>query len=498
MANITPRKNKSGEIVSYRIRVSRGYDTAGQKLKPYEMTWRPHQGMTKRQIEKEVQRQATLFEEQCKQGLTGDGRQKFGEYAAYVLDLKEKRGELRHHTVVRYRELLKRVNDGIGHIKIQDIRPQHLNQLYEQLGKDGMRKDAHKAVIKDGVNLADIIHRTGSGNIERFLKEQAQLSVATYRSAVNGKSINIESAKKLAAALNTDVKRLFDLVTDNRPLSSKTIREHHVLIHLIMEQAVKEMLIPFNTADRATPPQAGKPKANYFEQDEITAILQAAESVPLKWKTILHLMLVTGGRRGEVLGLTWDCVDFIFERIHIEKTVNYESDTGIYIDDTKTERSARWIKLPPETMNLLQEYKQTYYDPLRIASGTAWLGLKDKEGILHDDFLFVQDSGANIGLPMHPDSVTGYCNDFSDKYGLKHINPHAFRHSAASLLYFAGMDSISISAYLGHATPSTTQNLYAHVIGEAQSRIASAMGEIVITKRIQTKEETQDTDLKAV
>ena len=63
MANITPRKNKSGEIVSYRIRVSRGYDTAGQKLKPYEMTWRPRQSMTKRQIEKEVQWQATLFEE---------------------------------------------------------------------------------------------------------------------------------------------------------------------------------------------------------------------------------------------------------------------------------------------------------------------------------------------------------------------------------------------------------------------------------------------------
>ncbi|MBO5449296.1 MAG: site-specific integrase [Ruminococcus sp.] len=485
MANITPRKNKSGEIVSYRIRVARGYTAQGEKLKPYERTWKPDKGMTKRQVEKELNRQAALFEEQCKQGLTGDSKQKFGAYAAYVLDLKEQRGELRHHTVVRYRELLKRINAGIGHIKLQDLRPQHLNQLYEQLGKNGLRKDAQKAIVKDGVKLSDMIHKAGFSNVELFLKEQVHLSVATYRNAANGKSVTLESANKLATALDTDVKKLFNLVTDSRPLSSKTVREHHVLIHLILEQAVREMIIPFNTADRATPPKADKPKANYFEQDEITAILQAAESIPLKWKTILHLMLVTGGRRGEVLGLTWDCIDFTFSRIHIEKTVNYEADVGIYVDTTKTDKSTRWIKLPANTMQLLHQYKTEYYDPLRTVSSKSWTVIKDKNGMIHNDFLFVQDSGENIGAPMHPDSVTGYCNNFSDKYNLKHINPHAFRHSAASLLYFAGMDTISISSYLGHAAPSTTQNLYAHVMQEAESRIAAAMGEIVITQRIQ-------------
>ena len=124
MANISARKNKKGEIISYRIRVSRGYDSNGKQLKPYEMTWHPASDMSAKRIEKEVQKQATLFEEQCRQGLIGDGRQKFGEYAEYVINLKEKSGELRHHTVVRYRELLQRVNQGIGHIKIKDIRPQ--------------------------------------------------------------------------------------------------------------------------------------------------------------------------------------------------------------------------------------------------------------------------------------------------------------------------------------------------------------------------------------
>lgn len=492
MANITKRKNKSGEVVSYRIRVSRGYDTVGRKLKPYEMTYKPTAGMTKRQIEKELNRISTLFEEKCRQGLAGDSRQKFGDYAVYVLKLKEQRGELRHHTVVRYRELLKRVNEGIGHIKLQDLRPQHLNQLYEQLSKEGLRKGANKAFLKKDIDLSALIRKAGSCNIEMFVKEKAHISVSTYRTAANGKSITVGSANKIAAALNADVKKYFDLVADSRPLSPKTVREHHVLIHLILEQAVRESIIPFNTADRVTPPKADKAKANYFERDEITAILQAAENIPLKWKTIIHLMIVTGGRRGEVLGLTWSCVDFTFSRIYIDKTVNYESDTGIYVDTTKTERSTRWIKLPDETMQLLRQYKDEYYEPLRSCAGAAWSGMKDRDGQLHTDFLFVQDSGDNIGAPMHPDSVTGYCNRFSDKYNLKHINPHAFRHSAASLLYFAGMDTISISSYLGHAAPSTTQNLYAHVMQEAESRIAAAMGDIVITQRKEKQNDEQE------
>ena len=72
MANITPRKNKKGEIISYRIRVARGYDSEGKQLNPYEMTWKPEPGMTAKRIEKEVQRQATLFEEQCKQGIPSE------------------------------------------------------------------------------------------------------------------------------------------------------------------------------------------------------------------------------------------------------------------------------------------------------------------------------------------------------------------------------------------------------------------------------------------
>lgn len=196
---------------------------------------------------------------------------------------------------------------------------------------------------------------------------------------------------------------------------------------------------------------------------------------------LIHLLLVTGGRRGEVLGLTWDNIDFNFNRIYIEKCVYYEADTGIYIDKPKTESSIRWIKLPVQTMKLLEQYRDEYYLPLKTACGSSWTD---------SNFLFVKDNGKESGKVMHPDSITGYCDKFAERYVLKHINPHAFRHTMASLLYFAGMDTISISGHLGHAKPSTTQNMYAHVMAEAESRIADCMGDIIFS----TKHKRNDTE----
>ena len=290
----------------------------------------------------------------------------------------------------------------------------------------------------------------------------------------------------IAAALGVDVSELFSLETDSRPLSPKTVNEHHRLIHMIFRQAEKEMLILYNPADKATPPKVPRTRAEYFQPETVAAILTAAEQEPLKWKTILHMLLVTGGRRGEVLGLTWDCIDWTFQRINIEKAVYYVAERGVYVDNVKTDTSVRWVKLPEVTMQLLKQYRDEYYEPLKAAAGDNW----------HESgFLFVQDSGQNIGAVMHPDSVTNYCNVFSERYGLPHIHPHAFRHTAASLLYFAGLDSVSISNMLGHAKVSTTQDIYSHVIAEAQSRAAAAMGEIILsTRKPLQKRETDDTE----
>ncbi len=94
------------------------------------------------------------------------------------------------------------------------------------------------------------------------------------------------------------------------------------------------------------------------------------------------------------------------------------------------------------------------------------------------DFVFAQDNGS----PMHPDSVTDWMKKFSKRHGLSHINPHAFRHTMASMLYFNGVDSVSISKRLGHAQVSITANIYAHIVEEADRKNAEILSDIFLRK----------------
>ena len=395
MANIQERRDKSGKLISYSIRVHRGRGLDGKQLKPWTATFEVSPTWTEKSARKKAEAFAATFEKECKEGVTSDSRQKFAAYCDYVIGLKEQRGT-KHSTIMLYKHLTERIYPAIGHIKLRELRADHLNDLYSALSKDGLNK------------------RNG------------------------GK------------------------------LSTKTILEHHRLISTVLEQAVKEGLVPFNVASRATLPKAEHKEVNYFQPEQVAAIRDALEREPMKWKTLVHLLLITGARRGEVLGLKWDKVDFEGNRIYICNSILYAPDVGIYESTPKTERSRRYVALPPETMQLLRQYR-------------AWQAgerLRLGEYYQNQDFLFTQDNGK----PMHPDSVTEWLKRFSKRHDLPHINPHAFRHTMASMLYFNGVDSVSISKRLGHAQVSTTANIYAHVMEEADQRNADILSDIFLKK----------------
>ena len=252
-------------------------------------------------------------------------------------------------------------------------------------------------------------------------------------------------------------------------LSAKTILEHHRLISTVLEQAVKEGLVPFNVAARATLPKVERKEVNYFQPEQVEAIRDALEREPIKWKTLIHLFLITGARRGEILGLKWNRVDFEGNKIHICNSILYSPDVGIYESTPKTATSDRFVSLPAETMQLLKQYR-VWQTQERLRLG---------EYYQDQGFLFAQDNGK----PMHPDSVTDWLKKFSKRHGLPHINPHAFRHTMASMLYFNGVDSVSISKRLGHAQVSTTANIYAHVMEEADQKNADILADVFLKKR---------------
>ena len=460
MANIQERRDKSGKLVSYSIRVHRGRGMDGKQLKPWTATFEVSPTWTEKSARKKAEAFAATFEKECREGVTSDSRQKFAAYCDYVIGLKEQRG-VKHSTIVRYKELTGRIYPQIGHIKLRELRADHLNDLYTQLAKPGAGKGNSRATAK--VDLAALLKEKKLTRSE--LSQRAGVPLRAVYSAVKEEQVSKEAAEAISNTLGVNA---FKVEESTRTLSAKTILEHHRLISTVLEQAVKEGLVPFNVAGRATLPKAEHKEVNYFQPEQVAAIREALEQEPMKWKMLVHLFLITGARRGELLGLKWSNVDFEGNRIYICNSVLYAPDVGIYESTPKTERSRRYITLPAETMQLLKRY-------------WAWQAeerLRLGEYYQNQDFVFSQDNGK----PMHPDSVTDWLKKFSKRHGLPHINAHAFRHTMASMLYFNGVDSVSISKRLGHAQVSTTANIYAHVMEEADQRNADILSEIFLKK----------------
>ena len=392
MANITARRDKTGAINAYQIRVFRGRNSDGTRLKDYCMTWRPTPGMTKRQIEKELERQATLFEEACKQGSVSTEKPTFEKYASYVVNLKERAGA-KAKTISSYLDLLERVNREIGAIKVQDLRPDHLNRLYEKLAEPGQ-------------NMI-----TGGG------------------------------------------------------LSAKTIREHHRVISSVLAQAVKEGLIPYNIAQRATPPRVPRHEMKTFEAEEVQAIMEALETEPMKWQVCTHLLIATGARRGEIAGLKWTDVDWKNRRLHLRENRVYTARTGAVSTSLKTDES-RVVSISSHVLDLLKRWKAeqaAYFSRLGITP----------------IYILTAESGG----PIHPDSPTKWLAKFSERHGLPHIHPHLFRHTQASLLIAEGVDIVTVSKRLGHSKTSTTMDIYSHLLAKSDEKASDTIDDLLYRQK---------------
>lgn len=460
MANIQERRDKNGKLISYSIRVFRGRDASGKQLKPWTATFDVSPTWKEESARKKAEAFAATFEKECREGTTSDSRRKFSEYCDYVIDLKEQRGA-KHSTIVWYREQTERIYPEIGHIKLKDLRADDLNRLYTKLSKTTSKATSAKSMV----NLPSILKEKHITRVS--IAKATGLSENTVRIAVRGNNCSVETATSICSVLGLKLEKTFLVLNENKSLSGKTVSGYHRMISAVLKQAVKEGLIPFNVAANADPPKVEKKDTKSFQSAELPAILKALETEPLKWKTIVHLLLITGARRGEILGLKWSAVDFTNNRIHICNNVLYTPDRGIYQDTPKTESSIRWIALPQETMDLLEEWK-TYQEADAKKKGAFY---HNKEGLL-----FTQENGS----PMCPDSVTTYLRRFSKKNNLPHINPHKFRHTMASMLIYKHVDPVSVSKRLGHSQVSTTTDIYAHVIEEADQQNADLLAGIFL------------------
>lgn len=380
MATIQKRKS------SYLIRVSCGYDTKGKQI-IQSMTWKPDEGMTPKQIEKELKRQSVLFEEACMKGFQSKAV-KFETFCEEWFEDYAKTN-LRNTTYERLLQLRGRIYPVIGHIRMDKITPRQIQTFVNSLSKEGANE------------------RTG------------------------------------------------------KPLAPKTIRHNLSLISDVFSYAVKMGVVAENPCSKVTIPKGEVKEKQIYTPAEVEKFLMLLNDEPLKYRTFFYLMIYSGFRRGEMLGLEWKDVDFDNNIISVRRTSNYTAKKGVYTDTTKTKRSQRTLKFPQFIMDMLKEYKEEQdADALRLAD--RWV---------ETDRLYVKWDGR----PMQNGTPYFWLGEFCEKHDLPFYGLHSFRHLFCSLLVNQGVDIVTVSGALGHSCVSTTSNIYCHMFQEAQAKVSDAV-----------------------
>lgn len=451
MASIT----KQGR--GYKITVSFGFDANGHRHREF-MTWIPDPKMTEKQIEKELNRQATLFEERVRTGSTVmDGSIRFEAWAKkYMAEYAEP--NLKAHTVARYRTQLSRICMAIGHIKLKDLKPGHISKFYANLQEAGIR-DHEIAKIKIDLTAWRKQHNVTLAR----LSEESGVSEFTLKKLAHKEPILKDKALAVAAAMGMPAADVFAFERDMRPLKATSIQSYHHTLSSVLSVAVEQGYIQTNPAANVKLPSAEQSEPAYLDEPEAKRLLELLEHEPIRWRAPITFDLLSGLRRGEILGLRWQDVDLDNHLIQIRQTWNYVPAQKCYVDTPKSRKSKRPLKISQTAISLLLEYK-AWQEHQREILGDAWIGDGDR--------IFTAEDGG----PVFPDALTHWFHSFVRRNGFSaDVHLHSLRHTYASLQIAEGIPLIVVSHNLGHAQASTTSNIYAHVIASAEAKAATVM-----------------------
>ena len=251
--------------------------------------------------------------------------------------------------------------------------------------------------------------------------------------------------------LTTDrIQKFLNYLLDEKNLSVKTVKNISGVLHKALEQAFIVGHIKANPCNRTQLPKAPKKKIKPMSNENIELFLKTIKSH--KFENIYYVTLFTGLREGEVLGLTWDCVDFknntILVNKQLKKNTQYAGSTHI-LSSTKNGEE-RIIRVAPSVMLVLARH-QKIQEKMADKAGCAW----NNEWNL----VFTNELG---GFISH---ATVY-NNFKrivKQLGIPEMRFHDLRHTYATISLESGDDFKTVQSNLGHATASFTLDVYGHV-----------------------------------
>lgn len=281
---------------------------------------------------------------------------------------------------------------------------------------------------------------------DRAKPRMSQNTFARYESAI---VIHIRNDAITTMPLSqVNAKAILDLLARRRAQGAKapTLQNIRATLSVALEDARREDLILDNPVSKIPPQVRHKSDARFLTPEQSKALLDAAEGHEVR--PLLVVALRVGMRLSEILGLTWDCIDFANKKITIKQQLQ-RHDGKFYIGETKTSGTRRTVKVHPEVLKQFELAKETQSDEPDAESEVPNLVFRSRSG-----------------APYHRKTILDWTNRFMKEAGIPEHGFHALRHTCASILINAGADPLRVQKHLGHSNVRVTMGTYAHLFDE--------------------------------
>ncbi len=248
---------------------------------------------------------------------------------------------------------------------------------------------------------------------------------------------------------------------DGKPgLNAKSIKNIHGILHKALEQAVKLAYLRVNPADACTLPRITKKEIKPLDEDATALFIKAIKGHRLE---CLYLVtLFTGLRQGEVMGLSWDSVDFDNNTLNINKQLQKAPSGSVYNLTTPKNGKGRIITPAAYVMELLREQRCRQMEWQQRA-GAAWSNPWN--------LVFTNE----IGTHMMTRTVYNNFKQVVASIGMPNVRFHDLRHSYAVAAIRSGDDIKTVQGNLGHHTAAFTLDQYGHVTEQMKRESAERM-----------------------
>jgi integrase len=433
MSTIEKRFNKNGEIIGYRIRVFLGVDEHKKQIRRTITIERPD-GLTPRKEEKEVQRIADAWEQ--------EQREEYERTKAKITKLTPS---------VKSRTTL---DDFID------------NQWMAKHVKDGKHTPSTVA-----------FYQSMSDDIKAYFKDE--------RAGIKLSEIGKEEVLDYLTFLRTtkDTK-------SGKSYGATTIQHHFNTLRNILGYAVYLEYIkedPCRKLKESDKPKKEDQEVDFLDEDDAIRFLSCIDSEEeqeywkklgqshLFWKCLINTLILTGLRRGELVGLQWQDLDEKNAMFHVRRNVTIdtskkeEKDSAkkIHVGETKGKK-IRKVPISSYLLGLLQEFKVEQNE-------------KFKKQLKETDYIFCRSE--NKELPIYPTEPTRLVKKFNKRHGLADVSPHDLRHTAATLAIESGASIKEVQKLLGHKDASTTLKFYTGITEKTQRKTVDGIEGLLRPKK---------------